>query len=79
MKNHHFLIVSILFFLLPVCSQAQQNMFNKVYKNSPPSGIQAYSIAPAFDNGYMIAGYAGPEPKGMVLKTDSARRVGFVT
>jgi hypothetical protein len=71
MKNLHFLIFSILFFLLPVCSQAQQNMFNKVYQDSPPSGIQALSIAPAFDNGYMIAGSAWPEPKGMVLKTDS--------
>lgn len=71
MKNHHSLIFSFLFFLLPVCSQAQQNMFNMVYQDSPPAGIQAYSIAPALDNGYMIAGYAGTEPKGMVLKTDS--------
>lgn len=71
MRNHHFLIFCILFFLLPVCSQAQQNMFNMVYQDSPPSGIQAFSIAPAFDNGYMIAGSAWPEPKGMVLKTDS--------
>ena len=69
MKNHLFLIFSILFFLLPVCSQAQQNMFNKVYKNSPPSGIQAFSIAPASDNGYLIAGSAWPN--GLVLKTDS--------
>lgn len=69
MKKQQLLIIIILFLCISVFAQAQQNKYSRVFYDEQQNGIQANSIIPAFDNGFLIAGN-GPSNNGIILKID---------
>ncbi len=74
MKKNFPLWTLTLLLHLTLAIQAQQTTYFKVYYDSLSSNIQANSLVPSFDNGYVVVGDVNGQ-NGLLLKLDSLGRL----